>query len=129
MSKLDAFAEELEELLRKLNQGKYDIYLLGDFNINFLKYDSKPTEKYLDMLYSNNIIPVITKPTRLTVHTKTLIDHIYTNVPISNITTAVLVCWTYLTIFRYSVLQKSACKKTMQKCFTEITNILVKKHI
>jgi hypothetical protein len=29
------------------------------------------------MLYSNNITPVITKPTRLTDHTKTLIDHIY----------------------------------------------------
>ena len=87
-SKLDTFTEELEELLRKLNQGKYDIYLLGDFNINFLKYDShQPTEKYLDMLYSNNITPVITKPTRLTDHTKTLIDHIYTNEPISNITT------------------------------------------
>ena len=80
----------MEELLRKLNQGKYYIYLLGDFNINFLKYDShQPTEKYLDMLYSNNITPVITKPTRLTDHTKTLIDHIYTNEPISNITTGI----------------------------------------
>ena len=34
------------------------------------------------MLYSNNIFPLITKPTRLTDHTSTLIDHIYTNTPI-----------------------------------------------
>ena len=27
----------------------------------------------------NNILPIITKPTRLTDHTATLIDHIYTN--------------------------------------------------
>ena len=31
------------------------------------------------MLYSNNLLPLITKPTRLTYHTSTLIDHIYTN--------------------------------------------------
>ena len=112
------------------NKGEYDIYLLGDFNINFLKYDShQPTEKYLDMLYSNNITPVITKPTRLTDHTKTLIDHIYTNEPISNITTGIglLDISDHLPVFFIS--QKNACKKIMQKYFTEFTNILVKKHI
>ena len=31
------------------------------------------------MLYSNNLLPLKTKPTRLTRHTSTLIDHIYTN--------------------------------------------------
>ena len=31
------------------------------------------------MLFSNNFLPIITKPTRLTYHTATLIDHIYTN--------------------------------------------------
>jgi hypothetical protein len=36
------------------------------------------TEKYLDMLYTNNFLPIITKPTRITDHTKTLIDHTHT---------------------------------------------------
>ena len=31
------------------------------------------------MLYSNNLLPIITKPTRLTYHSATLIDYIYTN--------------------------------------------------
>ena len=31
------------------------------------------------MLYSNNFLPILTKPTRLTYHNATLIDHIYTN--------------------------------------------------
>ena len=49
-------------------------------NIDFFKCDSHPpTEAYLDMLYSNNLLPIITKPTRLTYHSATLIDHIYTN--------------------------------------------------
>ena len=39
---------------------------------------SPPTEAYLDMLYSNNLLPVISKPTRLIYHSATLIiDHIY----------------------------------------------------
>ena len=31
------------------------------------------------MLYSHDLLPVITKPTRITNHSATLIDHIYTN--------------------------------------------------
>ena len=49
-------------------------------NIDFLKYNyHAQTEEYLDMLHSNNISPIITKPTRITNYTATLIDHIYTN--------------------------------------------------
>ena len=49
-------------------------------NIDFLKYNHHAqTEEYLDMLHSNNISAIITKPTRITNCTATLIDHIYTN--------------------------------------------------
>ena len=41
------------------------------------------SEEYLNMLYSNNLLPLITKPTRLAHHTSTLIDHIYTNSDLS----------------------------------------------
>ena len=60
-------------------------------NIDFLKCNShSQTEEYLDMLFTNNLLPIITKPKRLTDHTSTLIDHIYTNSPISQITTGIL---------------------------------------
>ena len=49
-------------------------------NINFLKFNGHThTEEFLDMLYANNTLPIITKPTRLTDHTAILIDQIYTN--------------------------------------------------
>ena len=49
-------------------------------NINFLKFNEHTqTEEFLDMLYANNILPIITKPTRLTYDTATLTDHTYTN--------------------------------------------------
>ena len=59
-------------------------------NINFLKFNEHAqTEEFLDMLYANNILPIITKPTRLTDHTATLIDHIYTN-SLQNFTPGIL---------------------------------------
>jgi len=40
---------------------------------------SQKTGEYLDNLFSQGFLPLITKPTRVTSHSATLIDHIYTN--------------------------------------------------
>ena len=60
------FTPELENLIKQLNQKNYQVYIMGDMNIDFLKYsDHAKTEEYLNMLYSNCLLPLITKPTRL----------------------------------------------------------------
>ena len=65
---------------------------MGDINIDFLRYIThQMTEKYLDMLYTNNFLPIITKPTRITDHTKTLIDHIYTNMAIDQVKSGIAI--------------------------------------
>ena len=77
---IDEFKGKLDETMKLFNPNKYQLYILGDMNIDFFKCNSNPpTEAYLDMLYSNNLLPIITKPTRLTYHAATLIDDIYTN--------------------------------------------------
>ena len=49
-------------------------------NINLLKYDThSKTNDYLNNLFSHGFLPLITKPTRVTPVTASLIDHIYTN--------------------------------------------------
>ena len=54
------------------------VFLLGDFNINLLNYnDHQPTYDFLDSLAS--FIPYILHPTRITSHSKTLIDNIFSN--------------------------------------------------
>ena len=51
-------------------------------NIDFLKVGThSKTEDYLNMLYSSNLLPVITKPTRITSHTATLVDR-FTKTPL-----------------------------------------------
>jgi hypothetical protein len=54
--------------------------MMGDFNIDLLKYNShEKTNNYVDNLFSNGFLPIITKPTRVTTSSATLIYHICTN--------------------------------------------------
>ena len=53
---------------------------MGDFNLNLLDYNnSAPIENFLNQMISRNFLPVITRPTRLTPITSTLIDNIFYN--------------------------------------------------
>ena len=70
----------LNILLEKLSKENKTAFLLGDFNIDLLKYDKhNSTNEFLDTLSSNYFLPLILLPTRITVSSKTLIDNIFTN--------------------------------------------------
>lgn len=76
---LEEFTNKLE-LLLKFNDQKLETYILGDFNIDCFKYEAHaPTQIYVNMLFNNTFYPIIIKPTRITCHSATLIDHIFTN--------------------------------------------------
>ena len=48
-----------------------------DHNLNLLKSNSHTsTQKFLDIIISNRLLPTITRPTRITQQTATLIDNI-----------------------------------------------------
>ena len=64
----------LSPILEKLSFEKKDVYLLGDFNINLLNYETdRQTALFLDNMHSNSFTPYITLPTRITPRSKTLI--------------------------------------------------------
>ena len=55
------------------------VYILGDFNLDLLKYHEYNTVKnYVDMIFSAGFLQLIMKPTRCTQNSATLIDHILT---------------------------------------------------
>ena len=55
-------------------------YFLGDLSIDLLKHEEhRLIKEFLDLIYSYNVFPLISKPTRITSNTATLIDHILTN--------------------------------------------------
>ena len=90
---LNEFHSEMESIMKQFNDNKKQVFILGDINIDLLKYNiHTPTEDYVDMVFSNNFLPLITKPTRITDHSKTLIDHIYMNTQndLGNVITGIL---------------------------------------
>ena len=71
----------LNPLMEKLSDKKHT-FLLGDFNVDLMNTDSdEHTSTYLDTFSSNLLVPHIIHPTRITPHSKTLIDNIFSNVP------------------------------------------------
>jgi hypothetical protein len=53
---------------------------LGDFNIDLTNHESHlPSKEFIDLLSANSLYPTISKPTRITSHSATLIDNIFTN--------------------------------------------------
>ena len=77
---IDNFTEALGNSLHKLNLKKHKYVILGDFNIDLLKIEScEITRKYVNDLISYACKCLISKPTRITPQSKTLLDHIYTN--------------------------------------------------
>ena len=79
------FNNHLNQILEVSKEQK-QIFLLGDFSINLLNYNvHQPTNDFLDSVVSNSVIPYILQPARLTSHSKTLIDNIFSNMLYSEI--------------------------------------------
>ena len=66
--------------MHELNDEKYTYFVCGDFNINLMHYSKvKCVTDYVDNLHTLSCKLLIDKLTRITKHSATLIDHIYTN--------------------------------------------------
>ena len=78
---LEDFNDIFDHLLEKISKDNKRVYLMGDFNIDLIKTDSEPQiARYFDSLTSNLFVPHISLPTRVTRHSKTLIDNIFSNI-------------------------------------------------
>ena len=74
------FSDTLSGLLSDLGSIYDNVYIFGDFNLDILKLDeNKFISEYIDTLFSHGFLQIITKPTRVSDNSATLIDHILTN--------------------------------------------------
>ena len=74
------FVEMLSVILDKLSKENKLVYLLGDYNLNLLNAESHSlTSEFIEMMYSHHFFPLISRPTRITQNSATLIDNIFTN--------------------------------------------------
>ena len=74
----DLFLERYQNIVDKVELEKKDLIIGTDQNLDFLKLEHHPnTAKFLDNNLSSGLLPTITKPTRITFSSATLIDNIY----------------------------------------------------
>ena len=70
----------LQGTLEKINKERKNCILLGDFNVDLLKFDThSETRDYYDLLSANGFRPLILQPTRLSSKSASLIDNIFIN--------------------------------------------------
>ena len=68
----------LNILLQKISKGKKNVFLLGDFNVDLLKYEKHAeTNEFIDSLSSYTYLPYILHQNRVTCHSQTIIDNIF----------------------------------------------------
>ena len=67
-------------LSKSVNQFLITIFVMGDFNINLLSYDRHTdTYDFINSMVSPYLLPYILHPTRVTDHSTTVIDNIFSN--------------------------------------------------
>ena len=74
------FQEEFVETLEILQVNRNPVYLCGDFNIDLLKLNAKNHyHTFFNNFIAAGYFPRISLPTRITNHSATLLDNIFTN--------------------------------------------------
>ena len=77
-SKVKEFLKNYKRLLDKFTMTQKERLIIGlDHNLDLMKHDShNPTKEFIDINLDLNLIPTITKPTRITKTSATLLDNI-----------------------------------------------------
>ena len=90
---MDIFTFTLHELQMTINQENKDVFILGDINIDILKFQNHhKSNEYLYNTFASGFIPLITRPTRVTPYSATLIDHVYTNKRLIDSISGIIIC-------------------------------------
>jgi len=77
-SDLYEFLFKLELLIAKVHSKGKRLILYGELNVNFFHYSGK-LQELQNLLLTNNLTNTVKSPTRITSHTKSLIDIIIVN--------------------------------------------------
>ena len=80
------FEKHMKRILSKNEATKKELILIGNFNIYLLDFGkNKRVQSFVNLMFRFGMIPAINRPTRVTKHTATAIDHVFTNTIMGNI--------------------------------------------
>lgn len=79
------FVDRLQEILTSLNRRHYaEIIFCGDFNFDLLNSETDlNVQLFLNNMFSYSLLPLISKPTRVSNNSATLIDNIFLTTPVN----------------------------------------------
>ena len=79
------FKDFCKDFLNKQEMSNKAAFLLRDFNLNALDYDTKEVVKsFSNLVFQNRSLPLIQRPTRVTRASTTAIDYVLTNRVLEN---------------------------------------------
>lgn len=74
----NAFLATMSDILSSFYVKKYHgIFIMGDFNLDLLKYNETNVLEFFNLMFSFSLHPFINKPTRVTSTSASPIDHIW----------------------------------------------------
>ena len=77
----ETFNEYIQNILANPTITNKNVFILGDFNLNLLNYDSHtPTKNFVSLFLSQHFLPFVVHPTRVSDHSSTIIDNIFSNI-------------------------------------------------
>ena len=83
----------MEKLIKQIDDENKEMYILGDLNCNLLEektFFNMPTQKLYSLYELYQLSQLIKEPTRITMKSSSLIDHVVTNTPEKNSQSGVL---------------------------------------
>ena len=87
------FSTNLCDIFADLRDSNTTFYAVGDYNIDLMQINCNHNfRKYVNNILTTSTKCAIDLPTRITDHSKTLLDHIYVNDPKHSYTSGVLLC-------------------------------------
>ena len=86
------FSEILSTLLADISNEYEHVFIYGDFNLNILDLSNKFIAEYVETNFSYGFLQLITRPTRVSGNSATLLDHILTNPTLNCHDTFFIIC-------------------------------------
>ena len=118
------FCKTLSEQLLMLNSKKEKYVLVGDFNLDLMKYNlAGPHTDFLNALNSVGCNTFIDKPTRVTSSTASCIDHVHSNLDTGSLENHVVLADVSDHFGTLTKIEGFTWKSEKQNCFYRKTNL------
>ena len=89
---LSLFLDKFNEILSTISKNNKHCYIMGDYNIDmYCLNEHSATNEFIENLFSDMFLPLISMPTRITAHSATLIDNIFTNHLTQNLFSGIII--------------------------------------